>query len=115
MSLALYLDHHVPQAIADGLALRAIDVLTVRGDGRSHADDPSLLARATELNRVLFSQDDDLLAIARQWQARGRAFSALIYAHQLSVTIGQAVRDLLLIASVLDPAEMRNRIEFLPL
>jgi hypothetical protein len=30
------------------------------------------------------------------------------------VTIGQAVRDLELIAKVLDPQDMRNRIEFIP-
>jgi hypothetical protein len=39
----------------------------------------------------------------------------LVYAHQLSVTIGQAVRDLELIAKAIDPQDMRNRIEFIPL
>jgi hypothetical protein len=45
----------------------------------------------------------------------GRDFAGLIYAHQLSVTIGQAVRDLELIAKTLDPQDMRNHIEFIPL
>jgi hypothetical protein len=31
------------------------------------------------------------------------------------VTIGQAIRDLALIAQALDPEDMRNRIQFIPL
>ena len=43
------------------------------------------------------------------------SLTGLVYATQLGVTIGQAVRDLELLAQVLDPPEMQNRIEFLPL
>ena len=39
----------------------------------------------------------------------------LLYVHQLSVTIGQAVRDLELITKALAPEDMRNHIEFIPL
>ena len=78
-------------------------------------DDPDLLSRATQLGRVLFSQDRDLLVLADQWLQRGRDFAGLIYAHQLSVTIGEAVRDLALIAQVLEPEDMQNRVEFIPL
>jgi hypothetical protein len=67
------------------------------------------------LDRVLFSQDDDLLAIADAWLREGRPFAGVIYAHQLRVTVGQAVRDLELMATVLEPAEMRSRVAFLPL
>ena len=115
MSLALYMDHHVATAIADGLRRRSVDVLAAEEDGKARASDSELLVRATELSRVLFSQDDDLLVLAREWQKGGRPFAGLIYAHQLSVTIGRAVRDLELMASLLDPTEMTGRIEFLPL
>ena len=39
----------------------------------------------------------------------------MIYGHQLWVTVGGAVRDIALITSVMTPADMRNRVEFLPL
>jgi hypothetical protein len=39
----------------------------------------------------------------------------VIYAHRLGITVGQAVRDLELVAKVANPAEMKNRIVFLPL
>ena len=109
------MDHHVPLAISEGLRLRGVDVLTAAEDGTAELDDEKLLERATELGRPLFSQDDDLLAIANRWLKEARVFSGLIYGHQLALTIGQAVRDLEIVTSVVDPADMRNRIEFLPL
>ena len=38
----------------------------------------------------------------------------VVFAEQLGITIGQAVRDLELISKVFSPIDMRNRIEFLP-
>ena len=115
MSLKFYLDHHVPAAIADGLRRRGVDVLTAYEDGTAELDDPDLLSRTTQLGRVLFSQDRDLLVLADQWLQAGRTFGGLVYAHQLSVTIGEAVRDLTLIAQVLEPEDMQNHVEFIPL
>ena len=109
------MDHHVPAAIADGLRRRGVDVLTAYEDGAAELDDPDLLSRTTQLGRVLFSQDRDLLVLAARWLQAGRNFSGLVYAHQLNVTIGEAVRDLTLIAQVLDPEDMQNHVEFIPL
>jgi hypothetical protein len=49
-----------------------VDVLTCQEDGITTWADDRLLERATQLGRVLFSQDDDLLAIAHQWQRTTR-------------------------------------------
>lgn len=115
MSLAFYLDHHVPAAIADGLRQLQIDVLTVAEDGNADWDDERLLERALELERVVFTQDRDFLVLAARWQQSRREFAGMVYGHQLRVTVGGAVRDIALIASVMTRADMRNRIEFLPL
>jgi len=109
------MDHHVPSAVTEGLRRREVEVLTTAEDGSSRLGDEELLMRATELDRVLFTQDDDLLVVAAQWHDAGRAFAGLVYAHQLRVTIGQAVRDLELLATTLEPGDMHNRVEFLPL
>jgi hypothetical protein len=109
------MDHHVDVAITDGLRKRGIDVLTCRDDGTTTWDDEPLLERAAQLERVLFSQDDDLLAIARRWQKQNQSFAGLIYGHQLDLSIGQAVRDLELIAGVYDPDDIRDRVEYIPL
>lgn len=100
MSVPLYMDHHVDSAITEGLRRRGIDVLTCRDDGTNTWDDERLLERATELGRALFTQDDDFLAIAHRQQLAGRTFAGVIYGHQLDLSIGQAVRDLELIAQV---------------
>jgi len=63
LTLRLYLDHHVP-AVSEGLRLRGVDVLTAYEDGSAELEDPPLLHRTTELGRVLFTQDTDLLAVA---------------------------------------------------
>jgi len=115
VSVRFYLDHHVDAAITEGLRQRGIDLLTCREDGTETWDDERLLERATALGRVLFSQDDDLLAIAHRHQRAGHPFAGLIYGHQLDLSIGQAVRDLALIAQVYDPDDLRDRVEYLPL
>jgi hypothetical protein len=114
VTVRLYMNHHVPAAITEGLRRRNADVVTAFEDGAATWDDDRLLTRATELGRVLFSQDEDLLAVTRAWLDAGKEFSGLVYAHQLGITIGQAVKDLELIAKALDPEDMRNRIEFIP-
>lgn len=94
MAIKLYMDHHVPRAITAGLRLRGVDVVTAYEDGASQLDDPALLDRATSLGRVLFTQDDDLLAEAARRQGEGVYFSGVVCAHQLRVSIGTCVEDL---------------------
>lgn len=114
MTVPLYMDHHVPAAITAGLRQRGVDVVTALEDGAAMFDDDALLARATSLGRALFSQDEDLLAIAHQWLQAGRGFAGVVYAHQMAISIGQAVRDRELLANALDPADMQNKVEYLP-
>lgn len=115
MTLALYMDHHVPQVITNGLRLRGVDVLTAYEDGREEAEDPDLLDRATNLQRVLFTQDDDFLDEATNRQRGGEIFFGLVFAQQRHVSLGTCVHDLELIAKGCDPQEMENRIWFLPI
>jgi predicted nuclease of predicted toxin-antitoxin system len=109
------MDHHVPRAITNGLRLREVDVLTAYEDGMSEVSDPVLLDRASELERVLFTRDDDLLAEATQRRRQGQTFNGVIYAHQLNVSIGDCVHALESIAKVGEPEDMTGRTLFLPL
>jgi hypothetical protein len=95
--------------------VRAVDVLTAQENGASKLDDAALLQRATDLGRVLVSQDADLLREAARRLEAGKTFCGLVYAHQLRITIGQTVHDLELIAKVSSPEEWEGRIEYLPL
>jgi hypothetical protein len=115
MPLKLYMDHHVPRAITLGLRLRQMDVLTAYEDQSHEVEDRDLLDRATSLGRVLFTQDDDLLAEATQRQSAGIAFGGVIYAHQETVSIGQCVQDLEVIAAAGTEADVMDRVIYLPL
>ena len=115
MSLGLYMDVHVPAAVTDGLRRRGVDVLASQEDGTRETDDPKLLRRATELERVLFSQDEDLLRVATDWQRTGQPFAGLVFAHQLGMSIGRCIEDLELIAGCCLEEELSNSIIYLPL
>lgn len=93
----------------------SVDVLTAAEDGAARLDDESLLTRATQLNRILFSQDSDLLVLANRWLATGRRFAGLVYCRQGALSLGDMIRDLEMIAQALGPDEAENRIYFLPL
>jgi hypothetical protein len=103
VALPLYMDVHVRRAVSVALTERGVDVVTAQADGAAQLLDPDLLDRATSLGRVLFSQDEDLLAEARRRQRAGQFFSGVVYAHQLYVTIGQCVKDLEIIARSANP------------
>ena len=115
MAIAFSMDHHVPRAITVGLRLRGVDVLTAYEDGASELDDPALLDRASELERVLFTQDDDLLIEATKRQRDGISFWGVIYAHQLRVSIGTCIEDLEIIAKAGEAEDLMNGVKFLPL
>jgi hypothetical protein len=88
--------------------------LTAQEDESAELDDDALLQRATELGRVLVSQDSDLLREGRRRQLSGLHFSGIVYAHQQRVSIGRMVSDLELIARATVTSEWAERIEHLP-
>jgi hypothetical protein len=109
------MDVHVPAAITGALRRRGVDVLTSQEDGTREMTDEALLRHSVELNRVLFSQDHDLLRIARAWRSSQEPFPGLVFSHQRGMSIGQHIEDLELIAKCVRPDEMANEVVFLPL
>ena len=115
MNLTLYMDHHVPAAITEQLRRFGVDVLTAEEDGTKRVADPLLLDRATRLGRVLFTRDTDFLAEAAKRQAAGGHFAGIVYAAQMTVSIGQCVRDLHLICEAGKPEDLADMVWHLPL
>ena len=114
-SIAFYMDVHIPKSITVGLRLRGIDVITAQEDNADEMGDSDLLDRATALQRVLFTCDDDLLAEANKRQFGGVPFAGVIYVHQLDISIGSCIHDLEIIAKAGQPEDVMNRVQFLPL
>jgi hypothetical protein len=115
MAVAFYMDAHIPRAVTLGLRLRGLDVITAQEDGSATSPDPELLDRATALDRILFSFDDDLLAEAERRQQEGIRFSGVVYAHPLRVSIGACVHDFEVIAKTTEAEDWVNQVMFLPL
>jgi len=115
MIRGLYMDVHVPSAITEGLRRRGIDVLTSQDDGTREADDETLLMRATAFDRIIFTQDDDFLKLASEWQKSGKPFTGIAFAHQMGASIGRLIEDLELLVLCATESELSNRVIYLPL
>jgi hypothetical protein len=115
MPLTLYMDVHVPIVVTEALRRRGLDVLTSQNDGTATLVDELLLARATELGRILFTQDQDFLRIAADSQREGRSFLGVVFAAQQGVSLGRLADDLELLLTCCEPQELRDRVTYLPL
>ncbi|MEM7116987.1 MAG: DUF5615 family PIN-like protein [Chloroflexota bacterium] len=113
MTIAFYADEHIKRAIIDGLRLRDVDIVTVQEDGFRAVDDPLILDRATQLNRLVFTNDDDFIVEAHKRQVENEYFSSVVYAAQ-QTAIGLCIRDLELIAKLGELDEFANRVTYLP-
>lgn len=81
----------------------------------SELEDAKLLDRATELGRILFTQDVDFLALAQERQANGIGFSGVIYVHQQRILVGQCIRDLEMLMVACSEADFADAVTYLPL
>jgi hypothetical protein len=115
MSLWVYMDVRIQLAITEGLRRRKVDILTSQEDGTTEVDDEFLLKRATELGRLLFTQEEDLLAIAARWQRSGKQFPGILYAHQQGASLGRHVDDVELLATCAVAEEVSKRVTYFPL
>ncbi len=113
MSVGLYMDVHIPGPITRQLRRRSVDVLTAQEDGHGAVPDEQVVARASALVRIVFTQDVLFRARAELAANRGE-FTGLLFGPQLGGTIGQYVEDLELIAKISEPDEWRNVVQFLP-
>ena len=115
MSVGLYMNVHIRRQITEGLRQREVDVLTAQEDGATRLSDSELLDRATELRRVLVTEDRDLLREAARRQKTHERFARVIYVPQNRLPIGQCIEELELLAKVGEPEDFANQVIFLPL
>jgi len=96
------------RAIAAALRRHGIDVTTTHDAALSGASDKSQLAFTLAHQRVLFTQDDDYLTL----HGTGSQHAGIVYAHQREHSVGEIIEFLVLVWSVYEPEEMRNRVEY---
>ena len=109
------MDVHVPRQMTRALRKLGVEATTAQEDGTARWNDSDLIDRATGLDRVLISQDEDMLVEAARRQSQGVVFTGVIYAPQLALTIGKFIGDLELLAKAGAPADFTNAVQYLPL
>ncbi len=108
-TIRYHLDEHVDPAIADGLRRRGIDVTTTADAALLGADDDDHVVFARAQGRVIYTNDSGFLGNQRH----ALDHPGIVYCHQQSRTVGEVIRSLELLWEVLEPHEIRNRVEFI--
>lgn len=107
--LRYYFDEHMNPDLATQLRKRGIDVLTTQEAGHANQkfSDADQLAYATSLGRILVIEEK------REFPALHKHLShAEIIILQRRAGLGKFIEYLEYVALVLEPEEMRNRLEY---
>lgn len=111
--IRIYTNESVDVVIADGLKRRGVDAFSARDSGNLGLTDEEQLVNAVKEKAAVFTHESDFLRISARWMEEGKTHHGIIYCHQKSYPIGECVRRLRLLTSVLTPEDMVNHIEFL--
>jgi hypothetical protein len=115
MSVAFLMDIHVPGAIVQGLRERGVEVITAQEEGLDGQPDDVLLDRATELRRVVFTQDQDFFTEASMRQRGGQSFSGVFFMSQGCLSYRDCIEELELVAKCSEWHEWAGQINSIPL
>ncbi|HUO08793.1 MAG TPA: DUF5615 family PIN-like protein [Phycisphaerae bacterium] len=115
--LRLLADENFNQDIVRGLWLRlpTLDLITLLDLGGAGLDDPSVLLRAAQENRILLTHDRATMPnFAYQHLAAGHHLPGVFILHD-RLSVGAAIDELLLIVACSEQHEWEGRIVYLPL
>jgi predicted nuclease of predicted toxin-antitoxin system len=108
-TLRFHLDESCPQAIAEGLRRRGIDVTTSLDVSLIGASDEEQTAHALAEGRVIFTLDRDFLRI----NGSGNPHAGIVYCRQGKRGIGSIIQGLTEVWEVMEPDEMSNWLIYL--
>jgi hypothetical protein len=111
VALRLYFDECVDARIIAGTRRRSIDSVTAADEGLLAASDEDHLLRATQLGRVVVSADEDFFRLVHARREAGLTFPGLLFVPN-GTAVGPAVRGVEIAATVFDPADMVDQIEW---
>lgn len=106
--LRFHLDEQVNPRIAQGLQRRGIDVTTTVDAGLRTLDDDSQFAYVRRTGRILVTSDAGFVAR----HIAGEQHPGIVFYQPQSRSIGQMIAFLALVAEVMTPDDMKNRLEY---
>jgi len=115
--LQLAFDENFPIAVSNGLRQRqpSLDVVHVTLVGMRQVPDPDLLDWAAATGRVLVSLDRKTLIRFAQDRIQARLPMPGVVLVRPSLTTGQAIDELELLAMASYPPDLQDLIQFLPI
>ncbi len=108
--MKIYADENIERSIIKGLIRRGIEVISASELAYYGRPDEFHLMKASELKAIILTHDTDFLLIA---SAPGVSHQGIIFSHSGNVSVGQCIRGVELITTVLSAKDMKNHIEFL--
>jgi predicted nuclease of predicted toxin-antitoxin system len=108
MPIRFHLDESMPNAVADGLRRRGVDVTTSSDAGLLGASDEDQLNFARGVGRVTITRDQDFLRL----DARGVDHVGIIYWTERQRTIGQLIGALASMIVDYGEEDVRGRVLF---
>jgi predicted nuclease of predicted toxin-antitoxin system len=96
-----------------GFQRRGVEAFSARDRDKLGLADEEQLNFAREEKATILTHDTDFLRIAAHWIDEGRTHCGVIYCHQTAYGIGDCIRNLKILVTVLSAEDMLNHIEFL--
>jgi hypothetical protein len=110
----IYADENVSGILVRALKRLGWDVSRAIDTHPSGTDDQTHFQEAVKQDRVLLSNDQDMVVIAAEWQAQGRSFPGVIYfSPKRFASIGDVIRALQALAAKLREQPLAHRVAFL--
>ena len=111
--IRIYTDESVNIAIAEGLKRRGVDSFSAKDMGNLGLTDDEQLIFARDKGAVLFTHDTDFLRLAIKWIEEKKRHYGVVYSHQKDYGIGDSIRRLKLLTTILSSEDMIDHVEFL--
>jgi predicted nuclease of predicted toxin-antitoxin system len=111
----IYVDADLTPRIVSALRQRNYECGSALEDGLREATDEQILARATELDLVLLTNNDcHFSALAQKWADEGRQHAGILISEQYrNRQIGEFLRRLLRFLDSVTAEEMRGAVRYL--
>lgn len=110
-------DHCFDEDVLRALARKSpgMDFVLARDVGLAEAEDPDVLAWAAQEDRVVMTHDrNTMIGFAVERIRKHEAMAGLVLVSQFA-PLATRIEDILLLTECTEPAEWRDRIEYVPL
>ena len=108
--IKIYSDEDVNIAVTEGLKRRGIKALSCQEVGNIGLTDDEQIKHANSKKLVILTHDADFLRIIHE---KRLSHSGIIFVSQNKLSVGEIIRKIEFLVSVLSQEDMENHVEFL--